>query len=58
MAVLYRTSTVEPGAVAQRGELTHVEACKWAARYPHEVEFVDGEFWFIVQRTPERAEAT
>jgi hypothetical protein len=33
--------------------LTYAEACKWAARYPHEVELVDGEFWFIAQRTPE-----
>jgi hypothetical protein len=58
MAVLYRMSAAERRAVAQRGELTYAEACKWAARYPREVELVDGEFWFIAQRTPERAEAT
>jgi hypothetical protein len=57
MAVLYRMSADERKAVARRGELTSAEACKWAARYPHEVELVDGEFWFIAQRTPERLEA-
>jgi hypothetical protein len=53
LAVLYRMSPDERRAVARRGELSYVEACKWAARYPHEVELVDGEFWFIAQRTPE-----
>jgi hypothetical protein len=43
-------------ATARSGELTYAEAYKWAARYPHEVERVDGEFWFIAQRTPEGAE--
>jgi hypothetical protein len=56
LAVLYRMSPEERRAAARRGELTYVEACKWAARYPHEVELVDGEFWFIAQRTPEATE--
>ena len=58
LAVLYRMSPEERRAAARRGELTYVEACKWAARYPHEVELVDGEFWFIAQRTPEATEAS
>jgi hypothetical protein len=53
LAVLYRMSPDERRAAAQRGELTYVEACKWAARYPHEVELVDGEFWFISEATEE-----
>ena len=57
MAVLYRMSPNERQAAALRGELTYAEACKWAARYPHEVALVDGEFWFIAQRTPETADA-
>jgi hypothetical protein len=56
LAVLYRISPDERRAAARRGELTYAEACKWAARYPHEVELVDGEFWFIAQRTPEATE--
>jgi hypothetical protein len=43
MAVLYRMSSEERVATARSGELTYAEACKWAARYPHEVELVDGE---------------
>jgi hypothetical protein len=58
MAVLYRMSADERRAAARRGDLTYAEACKWAARYPHEVELVDGEFWFIAQRTPEATEAS
>ena len=54
LAVLYRMTPDERRAAARRGELTDAEACKWAARYPHEVELVDGEFWF--QRTPEATE--
>ena len=52
LAVLYRLSAGERRAATRRGELTHPEACKWAARFPGEVELVDGEFWFIGQRTP------
>jgi hypothetical protein len=58
MAVLYRMLPDERRAAASRGELTYVEACKWAARYPQEVELVDGELWFIAQRTPEATEAS
>jgi hypothetical protein len=57
MAALYRMSREERRAAARRGELTYAEACKWAARFPDEVELVDGEFWFIAQRTPEAADA-
>jgi hypothetical protein len=56
LAVLYRMSPDERRAAARRGELAYAEACKWAARYPHEVELVDGEFWFMAQRTPEATE--
>jgi hypothetical protein len=33
LAVLYRMTPDERRAAARRGELTYVEACKWAARY-------------------------
>jgi hypothetical protein len=53
MAVLCRMSRDDRQAAARRGDLTYAEACKWAARFPDEVELVDGEFWFISQHTPE-----
>jgi hypothetical protein len=58
MSALYRMSPQQRREVAREGELTYAEACKWAARFPHEVELVDGEFWFIAQRTPEATEAS
>jgi hypothetical protein len=58
MTALDRMSPQERRAAARRGELTLTEACKWAARYPHEVDLIDGEFWFIAQRTPEATEDT
>jgi hypothetical protein len=57
MGVLFRLSPGERRRVARRGELTYAEACKWAARFPDEVELVDGEFWFIAQHTPEARDA-
>jgi hypothetical protein len=56
MAVLYRTSSEERIATARSGELTYAERASGPRVTPHEVELVDGEFWFIAQRTPERAE--
>lgn len=35
------------------GELTITECCQWAARAPHEVPLVNGEFVFIAAFTPE-----
>jgi hypothetical protein len=58
MSALYRLSPDERRTAARCGELTYAEACKWAARYPHEVELIDGEFWFIAQRTPEATEGS
>jgi hypothetical protein len=58
MSALYRLSPEERREAGRRGELTYAEACKWAARFPHEVELVDGEFWFIAQRTPEAVETS
>jgi hypothetical protein len=54
LAVLYRMTPDERRAAARRGELTYAEACKWAARYPHEVELVDGEFWSSPSGHPRR----
>ena len=34
-------------AAAQQGQFTLGEMLRWAARCPHEVPIVDGEFFFI-----------
>jgi hypothetical protein len=47
-----RPTSDQRRAAARRGELSYAEACKWAARFPDEVDLVDGEFWFISQHTP------
>lgn len=44
-------------AVMRRGELTLKECCRWAARAPHEVPLLHGEFEFIAAFTPDVAEA-
>jgi hypothetical protein len=43
-------------AAYRRGELCFDSCCLWAARYPHEVPLLDGEFEFIAITTPEVCE--
>ena len=38
---------VERDAAARRGEFSLGELLAWASRTPHEVELVNGEFWFL-----------
>ena len=52
-AVFWRLSPVERIALMRAGELTLKECCQWAARVPHEVPIVNGEFEFIAAFTPE-----
>ena len=51
--VFWRMSPVERVALMRAGELTLKECCEWAARAPHEVSIVNGEFEFIAAFTPE-----
>ena len=44
---LWAMSPAERLAAAERGEFTLGEMLRWASRRPHEVDLVDGEFWFI-----------
>ena len=49
--------TLEPEqrlAAARAGQLTLGEMLRWAARAPHEVPLVDGEFFFITALSAER----
>jgi hypothetical protein len=43
-------------AAYRRGDLSFELCCRWAARYPHEVPLVNGEFEFIARTTPEVCE--
>jgi hypothetical protein len=53
----WRLSAHERVALMRAGELTIAECCRWAARAPHEVPIVNGEFEFIAAFTTDaRAE--
>jgi hypothetical protein len=55
LARMWRMSPDERRAAAERGEFSLGEMCKWAARRPHEVPILNGEFFFIARMTPEVA---
>ena len=54
--MIWRLSPRERVALMRTGEMTLKECCQWAARAPHEVAIVNGEFEFIVAFTPEACE--
>jgi hypothetical protein len=54
--MFWRLSPAERVALMRAGQLTLKECCRWAARAPHEVPIVDGEFEFIAAFTPESSE--
>lgn len=54
--MFWRLSPGERVALMRAGQLTLKECCRWAARAPHEVPIVDGEFEFIAAFTPEARE--
>jgi hypothetical protein len=43
-------------AAYRRGELDLESCCLWAARWPHEVPLLQGEFEFIARTMPEVCE--
>lgn len=53
---MWSMSPAERQAAARRGTFSLGEMLAWAARTPHEVELVHGEFWFIAEHMPEHAE--
>lgn len=55
--MFWRMSTLERIALMRSGELTLAECCRWAARAPHEVPVLNGEFEFIAAFTPEASES-
>jgi hypothetical protein len=46
----WQFSAAERVALMRRGELTLQVCCAWAARAPHELPLLDGEFEFIAAR--------
>ena len=44
---MWAMSPADRLAAAKRGEFTLGEMLRWASHRPHEVDLVDGEFWFI-----------
>ncbi len=44
---MWAMSAAQRTAAAQHGQLTLGEMLRWAARTPHEVPTVNGEFFFI-----------
>jgi len=50
---LWRMTPDERVAAMRRGDLTMEQCCAWAARYPHQVPLLHGEFEFIAAFTPE-----
>lgn len=53
---LWAMSPHERVAAMWRGELTLFQLAKWAAKAPHEVPRLGGEFAFLVMRDPEWCE--
>ena len=53
LEALWRMTPDERVAAMRRGDLTLEQCCAWAARYPHQVPLLHGEFEFIAAYTPE-----
>lgn len=56
MEALWRMRPEQRQAEMWAGKLTWDQLYEWAARAPHEVPLVDGEFAFIALLTPEGAQ--
>ena len=54
---LWAMTATERVTAMRAGRLTLRQCCAWAARRPHEVPLLNGEFEFIAAFTPEAAEA-
>ena len=56
LQALWRMTANERIAAMRRGELSMEQCCAWAARYPHQVPLINGEFEFIAAYMPEVCE--
>ena len=54
--LLWSMTPQERVAAMRAGRLTTYQCMRWAARRPHEVPLLNGEFEFIAARTPEAAD--
>jgi hypothetical protein len=55
--VLWQMTPTERVTAMRAGRLTMYQCWRWAARRPHEVPRLNGEFEFIAVTTPEVAES-
>jgi hypothetical protein len=56
LEALWRMTPNERIAAMRRGSLSMEQCCAWAARYPHQVPLINGEFEFIAAAMPEVCE--
>jgi hypothetical protein len=56
LEALWRMTPNERNAAMRRGDLSMEQCCAWAARYPHQVPLINGEFEFLAAHTPEVGE--
>ncbi len=53
LRALWQMTPSERVAAMRRGELTLEQCAAWAARYPEQVQLLDGEFESLAAFTPE-----
>lgn len=58
LRALWAMTPAERRAAMYRRELTQRQLHAWAGARPEEVPLLNGEFWFIAEKTPEIAEAS
>jgi hypothetical protein len=56
LEALWRMTPNERIAAMRRGDLSMQQCCAWAARSPHQVPLINGEFEFIAAHIPEVCE--
>ena len=53
LQALWQMTPSQRVTAMRNGGLTMEQCCAWAARYPHQVPLINGEFEFITAHTPE-----
>ena len=56
LEAMWRMTPAERIAAMRRGDLSMEQCCAWAARHPHQLPLINGEFEFIAAYTPEVCE--
>jgi hypothetical protein len=56
LAAMWRMTPNERIAAMRRGDLSMEQCCAWAARHPHQVPLINGEWEFLAAYLPEVCE--